>query len=241
MFVPRLSPKAGLGLLLDTGVCAIIDDGINSPPAMLGLVRDLKRWGIGVFQLRCKRTPDGRFLDLARKMRRILSGHVLFINDRCDIARLCSADGVHLGSDDLSPGAARRVIGRRVLVGVSAGNEAQLAAARSCRPDYISIGPAFQTATKADAGPALGAAGFRRLGRGIPRGCLRLAVGGITPHNVGVLFRAGADAVAVASWWGCCGSRKRAVIEMLGSVRAAREREPRSGKGLGIETRRWRT
>jgi thiamine-phosphate diphosphorylase len=63
--------------------------------------------------------------------------------------------------------------------------------------DYWSVGPCYATGTKADAGAALGVAGFAALARRAPPGVPVVAIGGITAANAGPLVHAGAAGVAV--------------------------------------------
>ena len=56
-------------------------------------------------------------------------GAVVIINDRTDIARLCGADGVHIGQDDLEPAAVRRILGSGAIVGLSTHSADQVRAA----------------------------------------------------------------------------------------------------------------
>ncbi len=68
--------------------------------------------GATLIQLRDKSQPEQpkRFLSCARELRRVtLDKATLIINDRLDICLAADADGVHLGQDDLSPAAARRI------------------------------------------------------------------------------------------------------------------------------------
>ena len=104
------------------------------------------RW----LQLRAKTAASGAFLDLAIRVREIAhaDGAILVINDRADIARLAGADGVHVGQDDLSPGAARAIAGAGAVVGFSTHTEAQIDAAVTQPVSYIAVGPVFGTATK---------------------------------------------------------------------------------------------
>ncbi|HSE52842.1 MAG TPA: thiamine phosphate synthase, partial [Gemmatimonadales bacterium] len=64
--------------------------------------------------------------------------------------------------------------------------------------DYWGVGPWKTTTTKADAGVALGAPGFRRIvaqASGIP--CI--AIGGVRPEDVSAVLGAGGAGVAVVS------------------------------------------
>ena len=73
--------------------------------------------GATLIQLRDKSQPEQprRFLSCARELRRVTWGPgtklraTLIINDRVDICLAADADGVHLGQDDLSPAAARKI------------------------------------------------------------------------------------------------------------------------------------
>ena len=220
----RFSNANSMAPLLQTRILAILDAGIC--PDLRHLVstaNKLSRSGIRFFQLRAKDWDDSRLISAVMKLKSAAAGCVITVNDRCDIAASTGVQGVHLGSDDISVEAARIILGRGGIVGASAGNPRELRAALAERPDYISFGPAYSTSTKRDAGRALGVAGFLRLSRLVPQGLPILAVGGITPDNVGVLMDAGADAVAVASWWWKRGSPERAAREMIEAVRSARK------------------
>src|ERR1700681_4981492 len=94
----------------------------EEPERVLDLASAAVSGGADIIQLRHKTLARGELLALARGVRDITTrARVLFIvNDHVDIALLSQADGVHLGRDDLSIGAARRVAGDRMLVGASA-------------------------------------------------------------------------------------------------------------------------
>lgn len=84
--------------------------------AIVGYAEELIADGATLIQLRDKSQPGvgnnaaTRFLGCARELRRITLGRAtLIINDRLDICLAADADGIHLGQDDLSPLAARKV------------------------------------------------------------------------------------------------------------------------------------
>jgi len=90
------------------------------PDPVLAIVRyaeELIRAGATLIQLRDKSQPEQpkQFLSCARELRRVTWGigttprATLIINDRVDICLASDADGVHLGQDDLSPAAARKI------------------------------------------------------------------------------------------------------------------------------------
>ncbi|CAN5455994.1 hypothetical protein BH11PLA2_BH11PLA2_32040 [soil metagenome] len=106
--------------------------------------------GVDIVQLREKSLPDRELLARAKQMRQwTRAAKVLFImNDRPDIARLCDADGVHLGQDDMNVIDARRVLGPRPLIGVSTHNLKQIQGAIRDGADYLGVGPTFPSTTK---------------------------------------------------------------------------------------------
>jgi thiamine-phosphate pyrophosphorylase len=122
----------------------------------------------------------------------------LIINDRADIALAVSADGVHLGQDDMPPDAARKLLGPNAIIGYSTHNIEQAIAATKLPIDYLAIGPIFATTTKTDTAPVLGLDGLTAVRRAIGTFPL-VAIGGITHANARQVIQAGADSVAVIS------------------------------------------
>ena len=121
----------------------------------------------------------------------------LILNDRADLCLAADFDGVHVGQDDLSPEAVRRIIGPNRWLGVSTHNPEQLRQADLTSADYLAIGPVFQTSSKENPDPAVGLEGVRRA-RALTRKPL-VAIGGITRANAASVIAAGADSVAVIS------------------------------------------
>ncbi len=163
------------------------------------VLRALGAAGIRIVQLRGKALPAGGFASWVSAGVRGAQGsgvHVV-VNDRADVALLAGADGVHLGQDDLSARAARRLLGRRAVIGLSTHTPAEMELARREPADYLAVGPVFDTATKADSAPVISLAGVREA-RELYRGPL-IAIGGISRARIRPVLAAGADAVAVIS------------------------------------------
>jgi thiamine-phosphate pyrophosphorylase len=188
------------------------------PDPIMAIVRyaeELISAGATLIQLRDKSHPEQpkRFLSCARELRRVTWGTgttgtgrtpraTLIINDRLDICLAAEADGVHLGQDDFSPAAARRIFdsvkdGKSRVIGLSTHNLSQVIAADALPVDYIAIGPVFATGSKANPDPVIGVDGVRQA-RGVTKKPL-VAIGGITRQNCSQVKAAGADAVAVIS------------------------------------------
>ena len=121
----------------------------------------------------------------------------LIMNDRADLCLAADFDGVHVGQDDLSPEAARKIIGPDRWLGVSTHNPEQLREAELTSADYLAIGPVFSTSSKVKPDPVVGLEGVRRA-RTLTRKPL-VAIGGITRANAVSVMEAGADSVAVIS------------------------------------------
>ena len=151
------------------------------------------RGGATSVQLRWKGGGDREMLTLARRLREGLPVPVI-VNDRPDIALAAGCAGAHLGADDLPVPLARKVAPPGFVIGASVGDEREAAAAAGA--DYVGIGPWRTTTTKADAGPALGAEGVRRL-LGLVR-VPAIVIGGVRPEDVGAIMTLGAAGVAVA-------------------------------------------
>ncbi|UCG17858.1 MAG: thiamine phosphate synthase [Phycisphaerales bacterium] len=154
--------------------------------------------GADCIQLREKNLPDGFLLDRARRLSALCRqrGVLFIVNDRADIAIASGADGLHVGQGDLTVEDARRVLGPAPLVGISTHSVEQARAAADRSPDYVAVGPMFATDTKPRdhvPGPAL-IAEVRQL-TSLPL----VAVGGITPENVGAVVDAGARCVCACS------------------------------------------
>ena len=140
--------------------------------------------------------PALEFYEQARAAQQ--AGVQLIINDRVDIALAAGASGVHLGQEDLSPEAARGLLGPQAIIGYSTHNVDQAISATKLPIDYVAIGPIFGTTTKSDTAPVLGLEGLRAVREAIGEFPL-VAIGGITLSNARAVIDAGADSVAVIS------------------------------------------
>lgn len=154
--------------------------------------------GAQIIQLREKTLGDRELLARARDVRRwTRQAGVLFImNDRPDIARLVEADGVHLGQDDMPVRDARRIVGERALIGVSAHDIEQVWRAVADGANYIGVGPTFPSATKQfDALAGLEFVRAATAETSLPA----FVLGGVTMENVADVVAAGATRIAVSA------------------------------------------
>jgi thiamine-phosphate pyrophosphorylase len=184
---------------------AIIDAGSfarakNPSAAMAKFARALVAGGVRLIQYRNKTGSAREMLEQARAVRRAVGRQarlVMIMNDRPDLCLAAGFDGVHVGREDLSPQAARKIVGKRRWLGVSTHNARQVREADRSSADYIAIGPVFATRSKAKPDPVVGLAGVRAARRATRK--TLVAIGGITRANCRAVMGAGADAVAVLS------------------------------------------
>lgn len=152
--------------------------------------------GADCLQLREKNLPDRELLARAKRLAQLCRDRqrLFIVNDRPDIALTASAHGVHLGQEDLPVAAARRILPAQMIVGVSTHTIQQIDAAIEQAPDYIAVGPMFDSPTKPQsylAGPALLAEARRRTSLPL------VAIGGIDESNVHAVLDAAPACVCV--------------------------------------------
>jgi thiamine-phosphate pyrophosphorylase len=160
----------------------------------------LGQGGATLVQLREKTLSPREFYDAAAAALRVACERDIriIINDRVDIALALKADGVHLGQDDLSPEAARRILGPEAIIGFSTHTLEQALSAMEMPIDYIAIGPIFGTATKEKADSPISLDGLRRVRQAVNTKPV-VAIGGVTLENSTAVLGAGADALALIS------------------------------------------
>ena len=162
----------------------------------VALARILLEGGARLMQLRLKNAPGRELLAAARAIAAICRerGAMLIVDDRADIAMLAGAAGVHLGQDDLPLEAARRLVGRDMIIGISTHGVEQAVAAESGGADYIGFGPLYPGGLRNNAeGKGLAMLREVRAAVSIPI----VAIGGITEATVPEALAAGADACAI--------------------------------------------
>ena len=173
------------------GVCPIVDSAARIP----ALANAGARWA----QLRCKledRAAIEAEIAKAAALARA-SGISLIVNDHW--AYCCGQQGgfvagVHLGQEDLQAADVESIHAAGLLLGVSAHNYAEAAAALAAGPGYVSFGPVHPTMSKQVVQPPLGMAWLRRLCTGLP--VPAIAIGGMRPARLAAVAACGVAGVA---------------------------------------------
>lgn len=154
--------------------------------------------GITCVQLRIKDQPAD---SVSREIDRALEitarhGVQLIVNDYWQQAIAAGADYIHLGQEDLADADLEAIKASGARLGISTHDVAELATALAARPDYIALGPIYETKLKAMTWAPQGlervTAWKAKIG-GLPL----VAIGGITPERAPLVASAGADSIAV--------------------------------------------
>ena len=163
-------------------------------------VSEAIKGGAEIIQLREKNLPFEEFLKEANELRALCkkNGVKFIVNDNVEVAKLCGADGVHVGQEDLKNSSVREI--KEYLCGAEVGvsaNTVELALdAEREGADLIGVGAMFQTGTKADA-ESVSMETLERI-----CGAVKIpvyAIGGINRENIGVFANSGVAGAAVVS------------------------------------------
>ena len=153
--------------------------------------------GVKIIQLRMKHVSREDILREAREVRSVTQGSdtLFIVNDDPTIAAEVSADGVHVGQDDITPTEVRERFPDLKIVGLSTHNLNQVIAANDEPVDYIGVGPVYATPTKDIPDPTLG---LGTMGAMIAASRHpAVAIGGIDLSRIPSILAAGAKNFAV--------------------------------------------
>lgn len=165
----------------------------DSTSAVLGngdlvhIVDEAIKGGVSIVQYRDKHAETAELIATASKLHEITRRHrvPLLINDRVDVALAIGAEGVHLGQDDMPIAAARRILGKDAIIGITASSVDEAQVAQKGGADYLGIGTIFTTPTKEDTKSIIGTAGTAAVLRAMGDSKLpSVGIGGIKASNV---------------------------------------------------------
>jgi len=178
-------------------LCLVTDRRASCRP-LVEAVAAAVRAGVDWVQLREKDLEGGALLELALAVAAAARGASadvrVLVNRRLDVVLAAGLDGVHLGFDAVEPGAARRLLGAKRLVGASTHAAGELGADALPHLSYAQLAPIFPPLSKSAGRPPLGLAALAEASAApLPV----LAQGGIAATNADACVRAGAAGVAV--------------------------------------------
>lgn len=154
--------------------------------------------GVKTVQLRLKgATPD----EVDRQIRASIDvcrmhGCQLIVNDYWREAIAAGADFIHLGQEDLAASNLAKIKSSSVKLGLSTHSPEELETALAAKPDYIALGPIYETRLKI---MKWAPQGLDRITQWKHRiGSMPLcAIAGLTPERAPGVVAAGADSLAV--------------------------------------------
>ncbi|MDR2387764.1 MAG: thiamine phosphate synthase [Deltaproteobacteria bacterium] len=175
----------------------VVSQGEAAPRSVFELAEAAFAGGVGALQLREKSLSGREYYERAKRLAQFCKKHgkIFIVNDRLDLALASGAHGVHLGQRDLPAQAARRLVGREFLLGLSVGSLSQAQAAQAAGADYLGVGAIFLTSSKVEA-KEVSLAEIKAINQ---VGLVSVAIGGIKPENAKSVWAMGFDGLAVIS------------------------------------------
>jgi thiamine-phosphate pyrophosphorylase len=169
----------------------------------LNAIEEALAAGCRLVQLRVKNEPETVVLEQAKKAKALCDRYnaKLVVNDYPHVAKSVGAWGIHVGLQDMSPGAVRAIVGPGMIVGGTANTFEHIQQRAQEGVDYIGLGPFRFTSTKEKLSPVLGLEGYQRIMDQVRAANIQLpivAIGGIVADDVPGLRDAGIYGVAVS-------------------------------------------
>ena len=177
---------------------AVTDRAWTGKQNLYEQVESALKGGATCVQLREKNINEEFFLQEAIETKKLCKkyGVPFLINDNVDIAIKCEADGVHVGQEDMEVSKVRKLVGDKMIIGVSVQSVEEALYSVKNGADYLGVGAMFSTSTKLDANVI----SFETLKNicnavNIPV----VAIGGIGKNNIMKLAGSGVNGVALVS------------------------------------------
>lgn len=210
-------------MTVDLRLYALLDPQRANGRDLGSLARLVAEGGATLVQLRDKIGSTRQLIEEARDIGAALADTKIpiLINDRVDVALAAEADGVHIGWDDIGAADARLLLGRTAIIGLSIKTMQQAQQAPLEHLDYVCIGGVYETMSKDNPDPPIGAEGLRAIATVIRRRAPGMPVGaiaGIDERNAPETIAAGADGVAVISALSMAPDPKAAARNMRGVI-----------------------
>ena len=163
-------------------------------------VRRLVGAGAKLIQLRVKEASDG---DVTAEIEGAslacdAAGAQLIVNDYWQAAIESGCDFVHLGQGDLDSADVKAIRNAGIRLGISTHDHAELDRALSFDPDYVALGPIYETLLKEMPWDPQGLDRIGEWKKLIGQKPL-VAIGGLTLERALLCLEAGADSAAVVT------------------------------------------
>lgn len=165
----------------------------------LGWLERLVPEGVKLVQLRLKdASPEETRRQISGSLELCAAhGCQLIVNDYWREAIDLGADYVHLGQEDLTDADLKAIKAAGLKIGISTHSHEELRIALDAGPDYVALGPVYETKLKKMKWAPQGLDRVREWKSLIP--CPLVAIGGITVERIPAVLEAGADSLAVVT------------------------------------------
>ncbi len=160
--------------------------------------------GVNWVQLRLKNVTYEQYKQEALKAKEVCTRYnaALIINDNVQLAADVGADGVHIGSTDMTPTEARALLGENFIIGCTANTLDDVVRLSALPVNYIGLGPFRYTTTKQNLSPVLGWEGYDSIMKQLTNTHTQhppiVGIGGIILHDVPSLMGTGIHGIAIS-------------------------------------------
>ena len=156
--------------------------------------------GVKLVQLRMKDVSEDILRENIKRSKAICEkfGCQLIINDYWQIAIEEKCDFIHLGQEDLADADLASIQKAGLKLGVSTHDSAELDKALAVKPDYVALGPVYETILKKMKWQPQGVEKVTRW-KSLVGDLPLVAIGGLTPDRAQGVLQAGADSAAVVT------------------------------------------
>lgn len=181
------------------GLYCITGEEYSRGRTNMQVVGEMIAAGVQIIQYREKEKQPRRMYQECLEIRKITAaaGVVFIVNDDAALALSVTADGVHIGQDDLPLEKVREVVGEGMIIGVSTHSPAQAVEAIAQGADYIGVGPLYLTHTKKDVCAPVGLPYLDYAVKNCP--IPFVAIGGIKEHNLPEVAKHGARLICAVT------------------------------------------
>ena len=165
----------------------------------VGWLKRIVPLGVRTVQLRLKDASDDEIDRQVRESLTVCAAHdcQLIVNDYWQAAIDAGADYIHLGQEDLAAADLKAIKAAGLKLGVSTHDHDELAIALAAQPDYVALGPIYETILKK---MKWSPQGLDRIADWKARiSCPLCAIGGLTIERAPGVVQAGADSLAVVT------------------------------------------
>lgn len=156
--------------------------------------------GVKLVQLRMKDVSEDILREHIKRSKAVCEkfGCQLIINDYWQIAIEEKCDFIHLGQEDLADADLASIQKAGLKLGVSTHDSAELDKALAVKPDYVALGPVYETILKKMKWQPQGVEKVTRW-KSLVGDLPLVAIGGLTPDRTQGVLQAGADSAAVVT------------------------------------------